>query len=86
MPHFSKFPWIITEFSSSSVGGNKALWIKNMFDNLHKYPEIKIAVWFSYADFKVHNDEEKIVSRPYWLDETEETVNEFRKGLKNYRQ
>lgn len=86
MPHFSKFPWIITEFSSSSVGGNKALWIKNMFDNLHKYPEIKIAVWFSYADFKVHNDEEKIVSRPYWLDETEETVNEFKKGLKNYRQ
>jgi hypothetical protein len=55
-----------------------------MFKNLHKYPNIKIAVWFSYADFEINTDEEKKVSRPYWLDETEETLNEFKKGLQKY--
>ncbi len=84
LPVFEKFPWIITEFSSSSIGGDKALWIRNMFKNLHKYPNIKIAVWFSYADFEINTDEEKKVSRPYWLDETEETLNEFKKGLQKY--
>lgn len=85
LPVFDEFPWIITEFASSSVGGNKALWIRNMFNNLHKYPHIKIAVWFSYADFEVHNDDEKIVSRPYWLDETTETISEFKEGLKKFK-
>ena len=48
---FGTFPWIITEFSSSSIGGDKAKWIDSMFLNLHKYPEIKAAVWFSAADY-----------------------------------
>lgn len=77
---YGEFPWIITEFSSSSVGGNKEKWIENMFNHIDKYPNIKIAVWFSSADW----DEEGNVARPYWLDETPATTEAFKNGLKNY--
>lgn len=75
---FGDYPWMITEFASSSVGGDKAKWVRDMFDGMDKYDNIKIAVWFSYADF----DGDK-VARPYWMDETEAVVNAFREGLKN---
>lgn len=74
---FSGFPWIITEFASSSIGGDKAKWITNMFENINKYTNIKVAVWFSAADY----DENGIVSRPYWLDETNQTLEAFKKGI-----
>lgn len=77
---FGQFPWIITEFASSSIGGDKVAWIDNMFQHIQKYPNIKIAVWFSYADWDAQGN----VARPYWLDETEETTQAFRKGLQNY--
>lgn len=75
-PHFSAFPWIVTEFASSSVGGDKVAWIDDMFAHIGDYPNIKIAVWFSYADF-----DGDVPARPYWLDETEETLAAFRRGL-----
>ena len=81
-PFFSKFPWIITEFSSSSVGGDKAKWIDNMFNCIDKYKNIKIAVWFNFADFDYREEKNTVVSRPYWLDETPETLNAFKNGLK----
>ncbi|HHY35116.1 MAG TPA: hypothetical protein GX510_05725 [Firmicutes bacterium] len=84
-PLFGKFPWIITEFASSSVGGDKAEWIRRMFRKLPDYPEIKIAVWFSAADYDVRPGFEGRVSRPYWLDETPETVEAFRNGLKDLK-
>ena len=77
---YGDFPWIITEFSSSSVGGDKAKWIQNMFGHIGKYPNIKIAVWFSSADW----DAEGNVARPYWLDETPETTAAFKEGLKDW--
>ncbi|MDR3277879.1 MAG: glycoside hydrolase family 26 protein [Oscillospiraceae bacterium] len=76
---YDAFPWIITEFSSSSVGGDKAKWIDGMFKNLPNYPRIKAAVWFSSADYDVADD--TIAARPYWIDETDETLAAFRKGL-----
>lgn len=78
---FDKFPWIITEFSSSSEGGSKERWISGMFDSLKNYPNIKAAVWFSYADYDTRPGYEGRVSRPYWLDETPRTLEEFKKGL-----
>ena len=78
-PHFSDFPWIITEFASSGIGGNKVKWIENMFEHIHDYPNIRIAVWFSRADYDDLNGNP---ARTYWLDETPETVEAFRKGLK----
>ncbi len=82
-PFFSEFPWIITEFGSSSVGGNKVQWINNMFDCIDKYENIKIAVWFSYADYDYRPEHKGKVARPYWLDETEETLNAFKNGIKH---
>lgn len=82
-PFFSEFPWIITEFGSSSVGGDKVKWIENMFNCIDKYENIKIAVWFSYADYDYRPEYKGKVARPYWLDETEDTLNAFTKGVKN---
>ena len=78
-PRFADFPWIITEFASSGVGGDKVAWIENMFDHIYKYPNIRIAVWFSFADFDDANG--GTPARTYWLDETPETLEAFRKGL-----
>ena len=78
---FGKFPWIITEFSSSSIGGDKVKWIDNMFKHIQKSPNLKIAVWFSYADYDYRPEYMGRVSRPYWLDETPETLEAFRRGL-----
>ena len=76
LPLFGSFPWIITEFASSSIGGDKAAWIENMFEHIHDYPNIKAAVWFSSADY-----DGETPARPYWLDETPETLAAFKKGL-----
>ena len=75
-PHFSRFPWIITEFASSSYGGDKAAWIDEMFAHIGDYPNIKMAVWFSAADY-----DGETPARPYWLDETPETLAAFKRGF-----
>lgn len=80
-PFFAEFPWIITEFASSSVGGNKPMWIDNMFRHLHDYPNIKAAVWFSAPDMDMRPGFEGQISRPYMLDETPETLAAFGRGL-----
>ena len=79
-PHFASFPWIITEFASSGIGGDKVAWIEEMFDHIGDYPNIRIAVWFSFADFDDANG--GTPARTYWLDETPETLEAFRQGLK----
>ncbi len=81
LPHFADFPWMITEFASSSVGGDKAAWIEDMFRDLPRYPELKAAVWFDYADFDLSVSEDT-VSRPYWLAETPETAAAFAEGIR----
>ncbi|MBE7043631.1 MAG: hypothetical protein E7399_09135 [Ruminococcaceae bacterium] len=83
MPYFSEYPWMITEFSSSSIGGNKERWIRKMFAQIRKYPNIKSAVWFHFADFDPEQPE--TVARPYWLDETEETLHAFKEGLQTQK-
>ena len=74
---FGGFPWVITEFASSSIGGDKVQWINDMFDVLPKYENIKMAFWFNSADWDPNYPKETVVSRPYWLDETEETLKAF---------
>jgi len=81
-PLFGSFPWIITEFASSSFGGDKVKWIDRMFLNISKYKNIKIAVWFSYADYDFRPGKETTIARPYWLDETPQTADAFMRGLK----
>ena len=79
---YGKFPWIITEFASSSIGGDKVLWIEDMFEKLNKYPNIKMAFWFNSVDMDIRLGKPGIVARPYKLDETEETTKAFSKGIK----
>jgi len=80
-PFFGGFPWIITEFASSSIGGDKAAWVQDMFAALPDYENIKIAVWFSSADYDPREGHEGEISRPYFMDDLPEVVEEFRKGL-----
>ena len=40
-------PLMITEFASSSVGGDKNQWIRDMFAQIASYPDIKVAVWWN---------------------------------------
>ena len=79
-PRFASFPWIITEFASSGIGGDKVAWIDNMFAHIGDYPNIRMAVWFSFADFDDANG--GTPARTYWLDESPETLEAFRQGLK----
>lgn len=81
-PHFASFPWIITEFASSGIGGDKVEWIEEMFEHIGDYPNIRIAVWFSFADFDDANG--GVPARTYWLDETPQTLEAFRRGLHNH--
>lgn len=78
---FKDFPWMITEFSSSSIGGDKVKWINSMFDCINKYENLKIAVWFDYADFDYREEKNTVVSRPYFLAETPETMQAFKNGI-----
>ncbi|WP_142386537.1 glycoside hydrolase family 26 protein [Bacillus sp. Marseille-P3661] len=77
----SEKPLMITEFGSSSYGGDKIQWIQNMFANIHKFPEIKVAIWWSGTDW----DTNKNPARIYRLDESKEMLNVFKLHLKNYK-
>lgn len=79
---YEKFPWMITEFASSSVGGDKEKWIKDMFRNIGRYENLKAAVWWSYADFDYSKSKKGTPARRYWLDEKPEYLKAFGEGLK----
>ncbi|WBW49657.1 glycosyl hydrolase [Peptoniphilus equinus] len=62
-------PLMITEFSSSTVGGDKVLWAEDMFKALAKYPKIKVAIWWDGVDKDANGNEARIynIDRPYEL-------------------
>ncbi|MDD2503586.1 MAG: glycosyl hydrolase, partial [Clostridia bacterium] len=70
-------PFMITEFASSSVGGDKAQWIRNMFAHIENYENVKIAVWWDGCDW----DAEGNVARPYFIDETPGIIQVFKEML-----
>jgi len=76
---FNDFPWMITEFACSGIGGDKAKWIDWMFEDINKYENIRIAVWFNGSDYDPEKD--NVISRPYRFDETERTLKAFKRGL-----
>lgn len=81
--NYGEFAWVITEFASSSYGGDKAQWIEDMFDKLKNYPNIKMAFWFNSADYDPRPGKEDIAARPYWFDETAETTKAFARGMRS---
>lgn len=75
-------PLMITEFSSSSVGGSKEDWVSDMFNSIDGYERIKVAVWWDGCDW----DAEGNIARSYFIDETEGLIRIFREKLKKYKQ
>lgn len=74
-------PLMITEFSSSSVGGDKEEWVKRMFQRIRQYEKIKVAVWWDGCDW----DAEGNIARPYFIDESEELIQVFKENLAQYK-
>jgi len=77
---FPHKPFIITEFASNSVGGDKVAWINEAMRYMPRFPRISVAIWWNHADF--HGT---IPARRYWLNETPETLAAFKNGLRNFR-
>lgn len=70
-------PLMVTEFASSSVGGDKDQWIRDMFAHIGSYPEIKVAVWWDGCDW----DADGNIARPYFIDETLQLLQTFKEML-----
>lgn len=75
-------PFMITEFGSNSVGGDKPAWINGMFDGIKQFPNIKVAIWWSGVDYDQHGQP----GRVYLLHEDAETTEVFRRRLKEFAQ
>jgi beta-mannanase len=73
-------PMMITEFSSSSVGGSKEQWVADMFNGMDRYPRIKVAIWWDGCDFDAQGNR----ARPYFIDETDGLLQVFRDHLHSY--
>jgi mannan endo-1,4-beta-mannosidase len=73
----SEKPLMITEFASSSVGGNKKEWVNDMFLNIGKYPLIKVAIWWHGCDW----DSEGNIARPYFINESPDLLDVFKVHL-----
>jgi len=74
-------PLMITEFSSSSVGGDKEAWVRRMFQHIKEYKKVKVAVWWDGCDW----DAEGNIARPYFIDESEELIKIFKGNLAAYK-
>ena len=72
-----KQPMMITEFASSSVGGDKDQWIRNMFAHIGNYDKVKVAIWWDGCDWDTNGN----VARPYFMDETYQIVQTFKEWL-----
>ena len=73
-------PLMITEFSCSSIGGNKPQWVHDMFAAIRNYDRIKVAVWWHGADYSADGH----ATRPYWINDTEEVIMIFRNQLNTF--
>ncbi|MBP1761102.1 MAG: hypothetical protein H6Q64_644 [Firmicutes bacterium] len=78
--HFA-LPFMITEFGSNSVGGDKSQWLRDMFRHIDNYPRIKAAIFFSATDM----DSNGQPARVYRIDENEAVLNVIQEGLDRYK-
>lgn len=74
---FKGYPMIITEFGSSSIGGDKAQWLNDMFDVINKY-DFKTAIYWNSIDYTP----EKVKARIYKFDDDPIMVDVFKKRIK----
>lgn len=71
--HFAQ-PLMITEFSCSSFGGDKAAWVREMLGAIGAYDRIKAAVWWDGCDW----DGEGNIARSYFIDDDPGVLDAFR--------
>lgn len=71
------YPFIITEFACSSIGGDKEAWINDMFQQIKYYPNIKVANWFNGIDL----DPMGRPGRIYRIDEDSRYIDAFARGV-----
>lgn len=74
---FSGYPKMITEFGSSTFGGDKVKWMQEMFEVIHKY-DVKAAIYWNSIDYTPEREKARI----YKFDDDKEVVEVFKKGLK----
>jgi len=74
-------PFMISEFGSNSVGGDKAQWINAMFDTIKQFSNIKVAIWWSGIDYDKNGNPGRI----YLMDEDEKIIDTFRSRLKEFK-
>ena len=74
-------PFMITEFGSNSVGGDKVKWINEMFDTIGKLENIKVAIWWNGIDWDANRNPARI----YRLDESENMIKTFKERLRDYK-
>jgi hypothetical protein len=70
-------PLIITEFACAEFGGDKELWMEEMFKVIAGYDRIRLAIWWDGCDWDAYGN----VARSYFLDSSEETLATFKAGL-----
>lgn len=73
----TEIPIMITEFSCSDFGGDKALWLEDMFRAMPQYDKIKVAIWWNSTDY----DAEWNVARQYRIDHDQIYLDIFKKHL-----
>ena len=73
-------PMLITEFSCSDFGGDKAAWIRDMFAHLSDCPMLRAAVWWNGEDLDAAHDD--CVSREYRIDHNADYLRLFKNELR----
>ena len=74
-------PLMITEFSCSSLGGDKAAWVADMREHIGSYPRLRAAVWWDGCDF----DTDGTPARPYYIDDVPGVTELFREYFSHVR-
>ncbi|WNR42056.1 glycoside hydrolase family 26 protein [Paenibacillus roseipurpureus] len=74
---WSDKPLMITEFASSSIGGDKEAWIRDMFRVIPQYPKIRAAIWWNGIDWDGDTP-----ARIYTLDDDKAMMDTLRQGFK----
>jgi hypothetical protein len=73
---FPDYPKMITEFGSSTVGGNKVEWMEDMFEAIHEY-DLKAAIYWNGTDYTADGGEARI----YRFEDDPAVIEVFRKYL-----
>jgi hypothetical protein len=78
-----RHPFMITEFSCASAGGDKPAWFSDMFEKISGYDRIKIAVLWNGQDYDMTR-KERPVARNYKFDNEKRVIEAIKKGLQSY--